>query len=162
MRNSTKILTVALAIAAVAVLGHADDERRVSSGRTDADIVRPEGVAQETIPGNGEQVVPQLEAGLMQINADFRGRMDAIKVELSAATTEEARAEIQQRAQQLKVEWTLAIADRQLQLAREAGDTQTEAQLLQAIAAMQAPRAAVSETAPRDPNAGIVIEGGAK
>lgn len=113
-------------------------------------------------PGDGQQVVPQLEAGIAEIETMYGNRMQALKSKLNLATTEEERDALQQQTRELKVELTLALADRQLELARERGDTEAETELLTAKQAIMNPPSVERVQVKRDPNAGVRVEGGAK
>ena len=108
-----------------------------------------------------EQAASRLEPGLAKIEADYQARMDALMSELASAT-EDQREAVQQQAAELKVQWTLALANRQLELARQRGDVAAETEILHAIQAMQKPPATEGQPVVRDPNAGIQIEGGAR
>jgi len=160
--NTKKRLFITLAaVVAVGMIGFAGDERRPESVRTDKDIARPEGQMQAE-PGTGERAPLQLEPGLAKIEADYTAQLETLRHELAAAITEEQREAIQERAVQLKVQWTLALADRQLELARQEQNAEAETEILKAMQAMQNPRSTARQEVERDPNAGIVIEGGAK
>lgn len=160
-------LTLLVALGMIVLVGggviadNARDRLANTPALTDAEIQRPEGQMQAE-PGNGQQVVPQLEPGIAEIEAMYLNRMQTLKSQLNLATTEEERDVIQQQARQLKVEWTLALADRQLELARERGDTEAETELLAAKQAILNPPSAERVQVKRDPNAGITVEGGAK
>jgi len=149
------------AVVAVGMIGFADDVRRPESVRTDDGVARPEAQMQAE-PGTGERAPLQLELGLAKIEADFTAQMETLRHELAAAITEDQREAIQERAVQLKVQWTLALADRQLELARQDQNAEAETEVLKAMQAMQNSQPSARQEVERDPKAGIVIEGGAK
>ncbi len=161
MNAKKKLFVTIAAIAVIGIIGFAGDQRQPESTRTEADVQRTEYMATAQ-PGTGEQVQPQLEPGLAKIEENYRRQMESLKNELASATTDDQREAIQQRAAELKMQWTLALADRQLELARQQGNAEAETEALHAKQAMLNPPTALRQQVPRDPNAGIVIEGGAK
>lgn len=163
MSSRKKFFVLLVAFIAVGMIGFAGDERRAETTRTDADIVRTDGTAPaEAVAEIGEQVQPKLDPGLAKIEETYRLQMESLKNELAAATTDDRREAIQRRAAELKMQWTLALVDRQLELARAQGNGEAEAEALHAKQMMLNPPVAERQPVARDPNVGIVIEGGAK
>ena len=162
--NGKRIFCALIVLLLAASLVVADDEPRVpTSTLTDKDIVRTDAPTPATAePGLGEQMQPMLEAGLAQIEMAFGEQMESLKAEFASATTEDAREAVQQRMMQLKKDWSLAIIDRYIELARERGDSEAEAEEMAAKNALLNPPVMNVQPVPRDPSAGIHIEGGAK
>jgi hypothetical protein len=137
------------------------DHQASRSDRSSDDIQRTESQTTATV-GIGEQMQPILEPGMAAIEKSYGLQMQALNAEFNAAATEPQQDEVQQRMQALKVQWTLALANRQLELARQANDSKAEAEILSAIGAIMQPLRPAAQSEPRDPNAGIEIPGGAK
>jgi hypothetical protein len=88
--------------------------------------------------------------------------MRDLRMRISTAQTPEDQESLQREAMELKVEWSLALAKRQLELARERGDTEAEAEALNTINHVANPPTVLRQQVPRDPNAGIELPGGAR
>jgi hypothetical protein len=117
-----------------------------SPDRTDNDVVRVE-IPATTDPSVSEPISTRLDPRIAQIEATYRTRMQALKSQIGATADPVSQDQLQQQAGQLKIEWTLALADRQLELARERKDSRAEAELLQAIERIQHPRTAPAPAA---------------
>ena len=145
------------------IIGFSGDERQSQNTRTEADVLRVDAPSPaQAEAGLGEQVQPVLEPGLAAVESNFGQQMEALKSELTATLTEDQRDEIQQRMQSLKIEWTLALANREFELARQKQDSKAEAEILQAISQITNPTPHEQTPVARDPKAGIVTAGGAK
>jgi hypothetical protein len=81
----------------------------------------------------GDQIETELEPGLASIETNFKARMEGLKTQMAAARDAAEMDQLQQQAQQLKVDWSIALANRQLELARARKDTQSEAAILETI-----------------------------
>ena len=163
MRAKRIIVTVMLMVVITGLAAIADEAKnRYLQGnpQTEADVPRTE-VIRQVEPGSGEQITPRIEAGLAQIEEQFRSRMQVIEAELEMCTTEEERDAIQQRAHQLKIEWTLALANRQLELARQRHDVEAEAKILQGIDRIVNPLPVKHDGEPHS-EAGNLSAGGAR
>ncbi len=158
--NAKRLLLVVVTSAAMILIARADDHdlgpQPVSTPTQQN--VQPADVQAVT----GEQAEPVLEPGIAAIEATYYQQMQVLNEQIQSAASEEQRDLLQQQAQTLKVEWTLALAHRQLDLARERQDTQAETELLQAIDRITHPVSPETQAAPRDPEAGISVEGGAR
>jgi hypothetical protein len=138
-------------------------ERNVWSdpNRTEKDIPRTETPAavDPSAPASKSTV---LEQGLQQVEESYKAQMMSLISQLDAATDPDQQDMLQQQVQQLKVDWTLALAHRQLELARERQDTRAEGELLEAIARIQDPTSSPSHAASVAEAAKRQSEGGAK
>ena len=161
MRSKRVFVLLLSAILVVGLIGFAGDEQRDRTPAPQPPIERVSVQAQAE-PGTGEQVQPVFEPGIAQINGSYQPRVDALIAELDAATTEDAREEVQQRVMRLKLEWSLAVMGRHIEIARENGDAQLEAELSVSKERMENPPTVTRVEVPRDPNAGIEREGGAR
>jgi hypothetical protein len=152
MRNiKIPVLVALLVVMSVAFIAHSDEavnRNAQSNPRTEASIPRTD-VQIQAQAGLGEQETPRLDAGIESIESQYRARAQALKAELAVATSSQAQEDIMQAMVVLKSEWALAIANRQLELARLNGNTEAEAEILQAISRMPSPPAPVPHAAPQ-------------
>jgi hypothetical protein len=145
------VLVALLVVMSVALLAHSDEavnRTEHSNLRTEADIPRTD-VQIQAQAGLGGRETPRLDAGIESIETQYRARSQALKAELAVAASSQAQEDIMQAMVVLKSEWALAIANRQLELARLSGNTETEAEILQAISRMPSPPAPVPHAAPQ-------------
>lgn len=110
----------------------------------------------------GEKVPTVLEPGLAAIEANYAARLAGLREQAAAAATSEGRETLQMRMQEVKLEWSLALAYRQLELARERQDADAETEILQAIEHMTNPPVRELRQVERDPRVDEVPAGGAR
>lgn len=116
----------------------------------------------QPIPVEAVQVEPVLDPRLFEIETQFRSRLDVLETAITAAKNPAEEMELQKEAERLKIEWTLALNEVMLQIAREKGDTEAEAQALQLKDNIQNPPAHPANPVLRDPDTGKLLEGGAR
>ena len=137
-----------------------------SNLKTDKEVTRPDGQVGSAIPAQGDQFQPAVDQQTAAINAQFQTAMDGLLNQLNATDNFENQNSIQEQIINLKKEWKLARANRQLEIARSNKDTERETEILRAIQRMVSPpvRTPDANLPVSDPNQGIdqAVEGGAK
>jgi hypothetical protein len=163
MRNNLvlSICALALLIATVSWADEAQDRWKTSSRQTDKDVKPLPPVQVEGKAGDGTRSPTQLEPGLAKIEEQFGTQMQALLSDLASAQTAEEKTALQQKAIDLKGQWALALAYRQLELARERKDAASESQIQNDIENMQHPAAVQASPAPR-PESDKAVQGGAQ
>lgn len=164
MRAKLMMLFTAVAVCAFGFAAFAQDENAPIPSTTYVDesqMPRTE-IQADGQAAIGETAPTVLEPGLAAIEANYAVRITALREQAAAATTSEAREALQTQMQELKHEWTLALAYRQLELARERQDVDTEAELLQAISHMTNPPVRELRQVPRDPRDAETPAGGVR
>jgi hypothetical protein len=162
MNGNRRFLLLLITFLTIAVLGLAGDERQAARVRPESNVPQTSVQAQTLDPGSRVQAAPQLEPEVAAIEASFGQQIQMLSSEFASAQTEDEREAVQQRVQSLKIEWTLALANRQLELARQKQDAKAEAEILQMIAHITNRVAPALTPIPRDPQTGAAIEGGAR
>lgn len=113
----------------------AQSDRVPNTEKTDLDVTstpRPEGIG-TVVTAPNEQKQTRLEPGLQAIEDNYRARLDDLKKQITVSQNPEELEALQTQVVVLKEEWTLALANRQLVLARERNDEKAIAEISRAI-----------------------------
>jgi hypothetical protein len=133
MKRINGLLLLTLFLFCIAAL--AESDRVINLEKTDLNIMsapRPEGIGTVAAAPN-EQQQTHLEPGLQAIEDNYRARLKDLKKQIAATQIPEEIEALQSQAVVLKEEWTLALANRQLELARERNDVKAIADISRAI-----------------------------
>jgi hypothetical protein len=165
MRNKLFLLLCGTAVLLFTLGAFAEDTAnqrwRQSNPRTDKDVTPPAPTQGQSGLATSSESATTLDPSLQAINATYAERMQAIMAAFGSATTETEKVTAQQQAQDLKVQWSLAAAFGQLDLARNRKDAQAEAEILRDIDNLQHPPATVNHLAVR-PESDKAVQGDAK
>jgi hypothetical protein len=160
--NSYKYLTTACVICLLLVsVAFSQETDRNDLGYAKIEKVPVSVESEASMPGetySGTVLDPRIEA----VNASFSNQISQLEEDILFAANYEEVQSLQQKVKALKLQWSVAAAEVQLEIAQEIGDEQAVTRIQENLNELRNPPQRVHTLVERDPATGEALKGGSR